>query len=93
MRIKWWRLSIAATNADTYFNILSAKNSKKKKKNKGRSDPVQNKLKELSATNNPVEEEETSMNESKWLWRHDLETLSAFVTGIHRWLVDYPHKG
>ena len=41
-------------------------NNFEKKKNKTEGDPDQHKLKELSDTNNPVEEQETAMDNSKW---------------------------
>ena len=50
----WWR-----------HHDVSAKKSKKKKKNKN--EPVPQELKEQSETNDPEDEEEASIHESKWL--------------------------
>ena len=83
--------------------VLLAKNFKKKKKHKAKNYPAQHKLKELAATNNPVEEEETTMTNSKWstfCTRYPIKYVQSFlcfvlvIQSVLRWflLSKYPHS-
>ena len=67
--------------------FLTAKNSKKKKKNKGKSGPVVQTLTEHAATNNTVEEEEEiSLDKGECTLHHCTSTCHLLSnTLLTRW--------